>query len=409
MASAEKPTAIPGPPFNAEEFYQYFINESPYVAGDSGEVCESSYIEWLNPQLIQEGKDFIKRNSFSISLAHIGALLYGFSFKSLTSVLLRTGGFGVGDSAKSMMRHLETGIHVEKWYETDFLGSTSEAFKDIQYVRKLHFNALRRSERTPVKLVEDILGNEDKLQIIDAINKDLNSCCDTTDSPKHLFTYHPKLFFSQYDMAMTQWGFFSIIFLFPSSLGVRDTRGMEGFLHTWAVIGRMLGIEDRFNLALHPNRDLHLKLFYKLGMGNMKDMDVTILTLQQTYADALSRMMIFTTLKASFYFGLQTKEALPNCTGENLYALMTWRDKLSYKYMQATIFLVYHVDFVRKFMNFSFDRLTKLHQKYTLKKSNNSNSETNNSSVNTSYIKPGKPKNTTIIKNINMRDTLKQI
>jgi hypothetical protein len=95
--------------FNPEEIYQRIINEAPYVPGDDGQTCESSQIEWLDPELIKEGQDFIKRNFFAIALAHIGALLYGFSFKCLSSVLLRTGGFGLGDSTKSMLRHVETG------------------------------------------------------------------------------------------------------------------------------------------------------------------------------------------------------------------------------------------------------------------------------------------------------------
>jgi hypothetical protein len=259
-------------------------------------------------------------------------------------------------------------FHITKWYTGEVLESVSDAFRDIQNVRKMHFNALRRSQRSPLKLVEDVPDKEGKLALIDALKKDLDLCCDTSDSPHQLMTYHPKLFFSQFDMTMTQFGFFSIIFLFPSTLGVRDTRGIEGFIHLWAVLGRMLGIEDRFNLALFPDRELHLKILYKLGFASLKDMDLTILHLQQTYADALSRMLTCISLKSSLYFGLSSKQALPDFKGENLYALMNWKDKLNCMLMGIVIFLMYHVDLVRRIMNFGFSLLIKLNQRIILRK-----------------------------------------
>ena len=375
MGYADKPDTSKFKPLNVEEFYKNLIDESPYITGDSGEPCDGSHIEWIDYKLIEEGREFIRRNSFAISLAHVGALLFSFTFKCISAVLLRTGAFGVRDSKKSMLRHLETFSYVENWYEADFLDNTSEAFKGIQVVRKLHINALKRCQKTPLRLVEDSPEKEEKLQIIDAINKDLDACtdCDTSDSPKHLFTYNPKLFFNQFDMVMTQFGFFSLVYLFPSSLGIRDTRGIEGFVHIWAVIGRMLGLQDQFNLALHPNRELHLKVFHKIGLANLKDMDLTILTLQQTYIDALSRMKLFTTLKASIYSGLDVKEALPNFKGTNMYSLMTWKDKFSYNFIRVVIFLLYQFDFVRRLLNLSLKYLNKMNQKHSFKGNNNYN------------------------------------
>ena len=360
---------------NAEEIYQRLVTEAPNIPGIDNQPCKSGQIKWLNRELVKEGQDFIQRNIFAVSLAHIGALLYGFSFKTLTSVLLRTGGFGLGDATQSMIRHVETEIHIIKWYESDFLSPTSEAFKDIQVVRKLHDKALQKIQQAPVTLLEDIPGKAEKLQIMEAIKKDLDACCDTSDAPIELLTYNPNQSFSQFDMAMTQFGFFSVIFLFPDSLGIRDTRGMEGFVHLWAVIGRMLGIQDQFNLALYPNRDLYLKIFFRLGIASLKDMDLTILHLQQTYVDALSKMLPFVSLKSTLYFGFKNmKKGVPNFKGDNLYALLTWRDKMYFGFTSTIIFFVYRVDMFRKCLNYVVPLVTKKNQKRVLamkqKKSN---------------------------------------
>jgi len=338
----------------SEEFYQSIIHEAPYIPGDDGATCEFKDIPWADPELIKEGQEFVRRNRFSVTLAHVSALLYGFSFKCLTSVLLRTGGFGLGDQAKSMLRHVETGLHINKWYESDILESLGPGYKDVQSVRKLHVQALRKSERTPVALMEDVPRKAEKLEIISALKKDLDDCVDTSDSPSELFTYHPKVFFSQFDMLMTQFGFISMVFLFPKSLGIRDTEGLRGFLHMWAVLGKMLGIQDRFNLALHPDRDLCLKLFNKLGMGSLKDMDITILHLQQTYVDAISPLFGGLSLKSTLYAGLMSKEAFPNFRTDHLYKTLSWKD-LIYAYMTGILtFLVYHSNIVRNIVNVGF-------------------------------------------------------
>src|SRR5688572_7839108 len=74
-----------------EEIYQSLLNEAPYIPGDCEPPVAAQQISWYNQRLVHKGQQFVKRNFFSIILAHVGALLYGFAFKRLSSVLLRTG------------------------------------------------------------------------------------------------------------------------------------------------------------------------------------------------------------------------------------------------------------------------------------------------------------------------------
>lgn len=348
--------------YDVETAYKILISEAPYLPGDDGDGCEVKDIPWANIDLIRKGQDFIRRNYFSHALAGMGALLFGFSFKSLTTVLLRTGGFGLGDPVKSLHRHIETGSHTFKWYNTNIWDRSSPGFKDIQLVRRMHVNALRQSVKKPLILLgqDEVPDRAEKERIIEALKLDLAQCLDLSEVPHHLLTYHPQVFLSQFDMVMTLFGFVSLLFLFPEALGIRDTYGIDGFMHLWAVISRMLGIKDRFNIALHPDRRLHLKLFRNLAIPSLMQLDLTMLHMQQTFIDGMSSVFKTMTLRSSIYFGLiGNKEALPGFKGENLYALLTWKEKLYCKLKKFVILFLYHMDWVRKALNFSYGRISK--------------------------------------------------
>jgi len=337
------------------EIYDQIIRESPFIPGDAGLDLLPGDIPWANPELIQQGQDFIRRNYFSVTMAHLGALIYGFSFKRLTTVLLRTGGFGLGDPHASLLRHIQTGVHIDKWYSTNVLDEESKGYRDIQFVRKLHVGAMCKCMRTPLVLQDaGVPDKGGKLDLLAALKADLDASCDTRESEKEteLFTYHPQLLFSQFDMLMTQYGFISIIFLFPKTLGIKDTKGIDGFLHLWAIFGKLLGIEDRFNLALNPNRALFLRLFHNVGIPSLKGMDTTILHLAQTYVDGtFGRMTKLISLKGLLYYGLTHNDQLPGFRGVNFQALLSVPDRILLKVMHLCFFLLLNFHTVRIIMN----------------------------------------------------------
>ena len=89
-------------------------------------------------------------------------------------------------------------------------------------------------------------------------------------------------------------------------------------------------------------------------MASLKDMDYTILHLQQTYVDAISPLFKFITLKSSIYAGLLSDEALPNFKGRHFYPILSWKDLIYAKLMQITSFLIYHSAFIRNIYNTLF-------------------------------------------------------
>ena len=61
-------------------------------------------------------------------------------------------------------------------------------------------------------------------------------------------------FISQTELTSTQFGFMGYALTRPHLLGIRYNNKLdqEGFVHFWAVIGYMLGIEDQYNMCLFP-------------------------------------------------------------------------------------------------------------------------------------------------------------
>ena len=344
-----------------DTMYDRLINEAPFVAGDSGESIES--IEWYDPELIKEGRDFIHRHYASMVITISSGLVFGTCFKNVTTALLRTGRFAT--KSKAFIRHIETGLHVENWYESEnILDPSGTGFKDIQKVRRYHAQALKRCEQVPLVLNEDgIEDKENKLKTLEALRLDLESCCNMAEYPSHLITYTPTVFFSQFDMVMVVFGMYSPILLFPQILGISETRGLKGYIHFFAVVGRLLGIQDKFNLALCPDKELHLKVMTNIFVPSLKDIDLIMLDMSQTYAQALS----MPSFKSVLYAGLSTK-VIPGFRGDNLRKVMSWTDVIHVKLIQVLILSMYYIPGVRFIMNEYFRYMTSLGRNMVSKK-----------------------------------------
>jgi hypothetical protein len=232
-------------PFNREEIYRRLIHEAPFIPGDTGDPIQTGEesIPWINPILLKQGQDSVRRNYLAINLSSIGTLLVGLSLKTVSTILFRNQNFsGV---QQSMIRFLETGEHMNSWYDSDILEQTGKGYKDIQVVRKMHALALKRcfnrGQSQGHEFVPDesrIEGRVDKENFLEALKQDLE-CVDTSgeDDLGHLMTYNPPVLMSQYDLAITQYGFFAFVVMAPKSLGISDTRGIGGFIHMWAILG----------------------------------------------------------------------------------------------------------------------------------------------------------------------------
>lgn len=196
--------------------------------------------------------------------------------------------------------------------------------------------------------------NPEMKMLLDAIHGDLTSL-EIPDAPTHLLTWDPPLQFSQFDVAMTQFGFFGLVYLFPEVMGVGYEELMDGFLHSWAIIGRLLGLEDRFNLALYCGKDrakgmeLCAKLNLNIGMASFKSTDERVICLQYAMMDGLKRRLPWLSLKGWIYYGL--KEEREDFNGTQIWDLMSFWDKVYYYSMKWTISAVRRSRVVRFIVN----------------------------------------------------------
>lgn len=72
---------------------------------------------------------------------------------------------------------------------------------------------------------------------------------------------HNKGFITQRDMALTQFGFMGFMVLKPHMLGIQlSNKDLEAFVHFWRVIGRLIGIQDDFNLCTESYRATRMRL-----------------------------------------------------------------------------------------------------------------------------------------------------
>ncbi|OXA42515.1 hypothetical protein Fcan01_22894 [Folsomia candida] len=81
--------------------------------------------------------------------------------------------------------------------------------------------------------------------------------------------------FNQNALALTQFSFVGYPILFPERFGIfrPSEDDLWAFNHFWAILGYVLGLEDKYNIALQPDlksvREVYLEIFerYTIAAG----------------------------------------------------------------------------------------------------------------------------------------------
>jgi hypothetical protein len=92
---------------------------------------------------------------------------------------------------------------------------------------------------------------------------------------------------TQFDMTTALYAFSTLLVMFPRELGVdpNDIKGIQGFIHLWAVIGSMMGVHDKYNTALHANDTLSRERILKdITLASIKYMNKQCITIPSTIA-----------------------------------------------------------------------------------------------------------------------------
>lgn len=95
---------------------------------------------------------------------------------------------------------------------------------------------------------------------------------------------------SQRDVSVTTFGFAGLVINRPHIFGInaRNQRERKAFLHFWAVINHMIGVEDRFNICLLPIESA--QIVFDLLMRNLLSPYLQIETL--TFKHMINVMLV---------------------------------------------------------------------------------------------------------------------
>ncbi|XP_063368516.1 uncharacterized protein LOC134656898 [Cydia amplana] len=162
--------------------------------------------KWFDEKKYNQGRRFYWDNCFSLTSSMLMGLLAVLAVPSILKILISSR--RSSSQYTSYKRYLSTILHTSSWFECELKPGTT-AWKSLYTVRSRHLKA----------------GLAAKLQGLGAV--------------------------SQRDIALTQFGFIGFSILKPDKFGVRQTEEFDwdAYCHTWAVIGHMIGLQDRYNLC----------------------------------------------------------------------------------------------------------------------------------------------------------------
>ena len=309
-------------PCSDDEYFSRLVTKAPYVEGWHTNTETLEDIEWLNLPLLEKSKGFLAKHRHVLAASAAVVALYGVPFKNLSLPFIHTSTLSP-DAGKTVRRTVKHVAHFVEWFTH---GAADErVYKDIGKIKRMHAYLARSMKQKPFVPFPDvdIPDVEEKQKFREAVKLDFKEL-KLENAFEHINRYNPEIYLSQFDMVMIQLDFVAA-YMFPELHLIGDEEGLEGLLHHWAVIGRLLGIQDEFNLALHPSKELYFRILRNL-MPCMLTMDLTFTHLLETYLEGTALYFhLPVTAPGLLYF--INAVAFPEFKGTNLRKLMTVKDK----------------------------------------------------------------------------------
>jgi hypothetical protein len=314
-------------PCSDQEYFHRLVTEAPYIEGwhSNSETFED--ITWLDRDLLQRSSAFFHKHRLSLAASTGINALFGIPFKNITLPFMQTGTIS-SSAEKTVKRTVKHVTHFVEWF-TEGAGDL-KTYNDIQKIKKMHIYLSKNIKPYRPPVDETVPNQKVHQEFLDAAKADYGEMC-LENAFGSISRYDPKIYFSQFDMVIIQLDLIGAFFQ-PEKHGIEDEGGLEGFLHHWAVVGRLLGIHDRFNLALHPSVDLCNRILQNL-MALIPAMDLTLSTLFEAHLTGISLYFHFPASPPAVLYAFSSV-ALPGFKGAHLMKLMSWFDKLA-----VTIFL----------------------------------------------------------------------
>lgn len=163
--------------------------------------------QWYDSAKFKRGQKYFKDNRFGMMGSNYYGLVTLLVIPKGLKLLNSTGRSSTRETARK--RYIATTFHMLSWYEID-LSPGSKSWASLSCVREMHLHASNKANKSDIG------------------------------------------FISQAEVALTTFGFLGYALLRPHLLGIKydNDDDREAFVHFWAVVGAMLGVEDRYNICL---------------------------------------------------------------------------------------------------------------------------------------------------------------
>ena len=240
------------------------LSKGQELYGESG--TEPGFPCWFNVELARAGQEFARKNFAQISLGHGLGLIPLLGNQQSRRVLYATHRSNTPETA--FKRYTATGLHIALWYKEDIL--SPNWMKSALTIRRIHdgagkyFKELQTSNETDFRkpLVtknNDPHGFKPDTRMWEAFEADMEESkyADMMENPKlkEILQHEPKEFYNQFLFSITQWAFVALPVLFPKQIMIPRWTEMDlkGFVHFWAVLCYVLGMDERFIICRDPN------------------------------------------------------------------------------------------------------------------------------------------------------------
>jgi len=280
-------------PSTDEEFFTSLVNEAPLVPGWHTNTERWEDIPWLDRTLLAETAGFRQKHAKLFAASSTIVIGLGLQLKSTFQPFLQTGTLS-DDSHKIVLRSVKHASHFIQWFTR---GAQDEAvYQDLQKIKRTHAH-LSKTIRPYTSSPDDVLSPELKEEMRiwrDAISADFEDYA-SDRAFAEINHYNPAVPVNQFDMVIIQLDFM-VPFVLPELHGIEEgkvgTREFAGFFHHWAIMFRLLGVEDRFNLALHPSKPLVYRIMRNL-FGEFLSMDLKQCQILEVYLEACTEYLKF--------------------------------------------------------------------------------------------------------------------
>ncbi|XP_053209046.1 uncharacterized protein LOC128392975 [Panonychus citri] len=194
--------------------YKQLVEKGSYEIGVDPNINPDLPPTWFDKQRFIRSQKTAEKYSLSLKFASFCGLLLGIQIPTFLEPLLVTGHHE--NVAKLFKRYLETSIKVSSWYTSDPFDESSASYKSLRVVRSMH----------------------------KSIYKLMNNLTDRQSG-------RDRLWVSQFQMALTQAGFFGLLILYSKDCGAHGITDdeLEDIIYLWRVLGYLNGIQDKYNLC----------------------------------------------------------------------------------------------------------------------------------------------------------------